>query len=444
NHFIETPDGWEHPTTPWGAPDIQATLDMMQASGVPLRRCTDSYRPGGGPCDMDRVWKSEAEYKKAMEAYEEGGDKWKELLQEGKVSAAMRAVGSNRIPQRQTSLIMDPANGQLPALTEEGKRRALQMGSDWPLPGEDIKFDGVEDFDGWDRCVTRGMPSMMMPYRYNGGFEIIQTPGYVIFNIEMIHEARIIPIGDSPAPLDEGVKQWLGESRGHWEGNTLVVETTNYRDGMSINNVLINLAVRGAPPGNRFPVSDQLKTTERIARLNETTWLYEITVEDPEILTEPFTVRYPMRHDPDYTIFEYACHEDNMIIRDYISADRARRANPEPVPEPTPVEASSEMAEALDGRWIGHPDIITIDQEIEVEFSKTEDGKVIGRLIGTNFGEIDKPLRDFKIDGQTVSFTFPNVDPWNVSAELKEDGTMEGVVFSIQGGRPITFKRASN
>src|SRR5690606_18413529 len=199
--------------------------------------------------------------------------------------------------------------------------RAYEMGSDWALPGEDITFDSVDNFDSWDRCVTRGMPSMMMPYRYNGGFRIWQTPGYVVFQTEMIHEARIIPTDGRPA-LDDGVRQWLGDSRGYWEGTTLVVETTNYRDGMAINNPMINLAVQGSPPGNRFPASDQMKTTERIVRLNDDTWLYEITTEDPVILTEPFTVRYPMRHDPDYVMPEYACHEGNTIVRHYIETDR--------------------------------------------------------------------------------------------------------------------------
>ena len=89
------------------------------------------------------------------------------------------------MPQRQTNLLVDPPNGLLPALTPQAKRRAYEMGSDWALPGEDIDFQSKDDFDSWDRCITRGMPSMMMPYRYNGGFRIFQAPGYVVFDIEM-------------------------------------------------------------------------------------------------------------------------------------------------------------------------------------------------------------------------------------------------------------------
>jgi len=443
NHFIETPDGWEHPLTPWGEPDIQATLDMMQASRVPLERCADSYRAGAPPCDMDKKWLTDAEYDERMEAYNNRVDRMAQLIEEGDVGAALSAAEANRIPQRQTNLLVDPPNGLLPALTPEGKRRAYEMGSGWALPGENIVFESADDFDSWDRCVTRGMPSMMMPYRYNGGFRIIQAPGYVIFDVEMIHEARIIPTDGRP-PLDPNVKQWLGESRGRWEGTTLVVETTNYRDGLPINNPLINLAVQNSPPGNRFPASDQMKTTERIVRLDDDTWLYEITTEDPVILTAPFTVRYPMRHDPEYWWPEYACHEDNSIVPNYVETNRYERANPTPEPQQPPVEVTPSVADALAGRWVGTPRIATIDVDIELEFIKNADGTVNGRLIGTNLGEIDKPLRDFQIDGRQVEFTLPNVEPWSVSAELSEEGTLDGVVFSIQGGMPVTFERASN
>ncbi|HJR71218.1 MAG TPA: hypothetical protein VKA43_14340, partial [Gammaproteobacteria bacterium] len=342
NHFIETPRGWQHPKTPWGEPDIQAQLNMMQAAGVPLERCANSYRaalpPGAGPvtgpaggvgapaapCDMNKKWLTEEEYAQRMEAFRNRVDASRQFAEQGNLGRAMlTGLTDPSIPQRQTNLIVSPANGLLPPLTPEGKRRALLAKSDWALPGETLTFDGPQDFDSWDRCITRGMPSSMMPYRYNGGFAIRQAPGYVIFELEMIHEARVIPT-DGRAPLPPEIKQWLGESRGHWEGNTLVVETTNYQEGPP----LINLAVVGSPPGNRFPHSDQMKTTERIVRLNDETWLYEITTEDPVILTGPFTVRYPMRHDPNYFTPEYACHEDNTIVRNYVTTSRHERANP--------------------------------------------------------------------------------------------------------------------
>jgi hypothetical protein len=445
NHFIGTPSGWEHPTTSWGDPDISATLDMMQASGVPLERCANSYGGRGGPqanpCDMDKKWLTEEEYQARVEQVENRVDRSIQALEEGDLGTSIRAgLTDPNIAQRQTNLIVDPPNGLLPPLTAQAKQWALEMGSDWALPGETINFQSQDDFDSWDRCVTRGLPSMMMPYRYNGGFKIHQSPGYVIFDIEMIHEARIIPIGDAP-PLSSQIRQYLGESRGHWEGNTLVIETTNFRTEPSINQPMINLAVVGSPPGNRFPISDQMKITERVVRLNDEWWLYEITTEDPEVLTAPFTVRYPMHHDPDYWWPEYACHEDNTIVPNYVSANRAERANPTPEPVQDPVQVGEAMAAMLDGRWVGRPRIATIDLDIEIEFTDNGDGTVNGRLIGTNLGQINKPLRDFRVDGQRMSFTFPNADPWRFGGEIDMQAqAISGATSSAQGGVPVTFE----
>lgn len=441
NHFVETPKGWKNPLTPWGEPDIRAKLDMMQASGVPLERCANSYRPGAPPCDPNKKWLTEEEYKQRVEAAAARGDRSTQLAKQGNFGGAILAGQLDpNIPQRQTNLIVDPPNGMLPPLTAHAKQLALKVGSDWALPGENINFQSANDFDSWDRCVTRGLPSMMMPYRYNGGFRIDQGPGFVVFNIEMIHEARVIPT-DGRKPLDPNIRQYLGESRGHWEGTTLVVETTNFRTEPSVNQPLINLAVVGSPAGNRFPISDKLKTTERIIRLNDNTWLYEIKTEDPDILTAPFTVRYPMRNNPNYIMPEYACHEDNQIVHNYVTTNRYERAHPKPEPAQPPVEVSPEVANLLAGKWVGTPKIPTVDDNIELEFTKNKDGTVNGKLIGTNFGKIDKPLRNFKIDGRQVSFTFPNVDPWSVSGKLGDDGTITGIVFSIQGGTTVTFKK---
>jgi hypothetical protein len=454
NHYIETPAGWQHPKTPWGEPDIQAQLNMMQAAGIPLERCANSYRaalPPGAPappgpaggvgapaaaCDMNKKWLTDEEYATRMEAFRTRVDQSRQFAEQGNLGRAMMTgLTDPNIPQRQTNLIVAPPSGLLPALTPEGKRRAAVARSDWALPGETLTFDGPQDFDSWDRCITRGMPSSMMPYRYNGGFAIRQAPGYVIFDLEMIHESRVIPTDSRPALASE-IKQWMGESRGHWEGNTLVVETTNYHEGPP----LINLAVVGSPPGNRFPHSDQMKTTERIVRLNDDTWLYEITTEDPVILTGPFTVRYPMRNDPSYLVPEYACHEDNTIVRNYTNTSRHERANPTREPPQTPVKVEPGVANALAGRWVGRPRIATIDVDIELEFTRNADGTVNGKLIGTNLGRIDRPLRGFTVADGTVFFTLPNVDPWRFSGALG-DGTITGVVASAQGGVPVTFQK---
>jgi hypothetical protein len=459
NHFIETPKGWVHPKTPWGEPDIQANLNMMQAAGVPLERCAG----GRGPCDINKAWRTDAEYKQAIDAAAGRGDRGRQLIAEGNFGAALLAgVTDPGTPQRQMSLIVDPPNGQLPALTAEGKKRALAMRSGWSLPGESPSYDGPNDFDSWDRCTTRGMPSSMMPYRYNGGFRIWQAPGVVTFELEMIHDARVI-FTDGRPPLKPAHKQLMGESRGRWEGNTLVIETTNYRGGHAPT---INLAVVGSPAGNRFPQSDQMKTTERITRLNNDMWLYEIKTEDPVILTGPFTVRYPMKHDPNYEWWEYACHEGNTIVPNYTNTSRHERANPEPIPEmpavmldaknqPTKEPVPAEIVKALAGRWVGRPALKTIDYDIIIEFTARPDGTVVGKLVETTLPDprevpINKGLytdagpvrRGFTITGRRLAWTFPNTQTWSFTGELSADGTtIAGTTNSAQGGIPLTFRK---
>jgi hypothetical protein len=148
-----------------------------------------------------------------------------------------------------------------------------------------------------------------------------------------------------------------------------------------------------------------------------------------------------MRNNPNYLVPEYACHEDNQIVHNYVTTNRYERAHPKPEPAQPPVKVSADVAELLAGRWIGTPKIPTIDVNIEVEFTKNRDGTVSGQLIGTNLGKIDKPLRNFRITDRQVDFTFPNVDPWSVSGKLADNGTIDGIVFSIQGGTTVTFKK---
>jgi len=313
NHFIETPKGWVHPKTPWGEPDIQATLNMMQAANVPLERCANSYRFGGPPCDMNQAWWTEAEYKERVAAATGRVDQGRDLIAKGEFGRALlTGVTDPATPQRQTNLIVDPPNGLLPELTAEAKRRALDMGSSWSLPGEDPVYDNALDFDFWDNCRSRGMPSSMMPYRYNGGFKIWQAPGVVVFDLEMIHDARVIYTDGRP-PLTPAHKQYMGESRGHWEGNTLVIET---------KNILGNKTGIGGNGGGT-PFSENARFTERLTRIDKETIQYTMRVEDPTIYTAPFTFTFPIRQEPGYQNFEYACHEGNNGMMNQLSGARA-------------------------------------------------------------------------------------------------------------------------
>jgi hypothetical protein len=421
---------------------------MMQAAGVPLERCLAGTRGRGGPCDPDKVWNTEEDYQAAVERVAGAVDASRVALAEGNLGRSMQSgLTDPSIPQRQVNLIVDPPDGRLPEVTAWAKQRAHEMGSDWALPGESIDFQDQFDFDSWDRCSTRGLPSMMMPYRYNGGFKIHQSPGYVVFSLEMIHEARVIPVGDVD-PLDPAIKQLLGESRGHWEGTTLVIETTNFNADPELNLPLMNLAVIGAPPGNRFTTSEQLKVSERVTRLNDVWWLYVITTEDPEVLTAPFTVRYPMHDDPEYWWPEYACHEDNVIVPNYVSSNRAERAANAPEPPQAPVQVGADVARGLAGNWVGRPDVHTIDYDIEIAFTNNGDGTVNGRLIGTTLrnGRIDRPLRGLTISPEgAMSFTFPNPDPWRFAGQINvAEQTITGNTNSAQGGVALNFSKVAN
>jgi hypothetical protein len=334
NHFIETPKGWVHPKTPWGDPDLTGMWPINYVGTVGLERCAGGGRgrPGQPPCDTNKAWLTDAEYKQAVDAALGRGDRGRQLIQQGNYGQALLSgVTDPTFPQRQTSLIVDPPNGRLPELTEEGKRQSKLMKSSWGLPGETLTFDAPEDFDSWDRCITRGMPSSMFPYRYNNGLRILQAPGMVVLDLEMIHDSRIVYMDNRPFP--KNILQYMGESRGHWEGNTLVVVTTNYHPGPSGTNI----GVAGSPNGNRWPVSEQMKTTERFTRLNNDFLLYEIKTEDPLIMTRPYTVRFPIKKDDSYDWWEYACHEGNSVIPNYVTTSRYERAHPpEPAAAPAP------------------------------------------------------------------------------------------------------------
>ena len=324
NLFIETPAGWKAPKTAWGDPDLQGTWPISYVGSVPFERCAGVGGRGGAPpppCDPLKAFYTAEEFKARVAAANGRADRYADAIKAGNFGGAFQAgITDPTVPQRQTSLVVDPPNGRLPEMTEEGKRLSSLMRSSWALPGETPTYDSELDFDTWDRCITRGMPSSMFPFRYNNGVQIIQAPGYVVLNMEMIHEARIIPIG-GPVTSPK-ITQWLGVSRGRWEGNTLVIETTNYKGGASATNT----GIVGSPEGNRFPTSGKMKTTERLTRLNDSMMAYEITTEDPVVLTRPWTARFPLRLENTYVWWEYACHEGNRAIPDYISTSRAERA----------------------------------------------------------------------------------------------------------------------
>ncbi len=323
NFFIATPPGWVQPKTPWGDPDLQGIWPISFVGTVSLQRCAPGFgppRPNAPPCDQHKAFLTQTEYDAMLTAAKKRPDRYAEDVKDGEAARVFRdGVMDDFTPQRQTSLIMDPPDGKLPEMTPEGKRLSSLMKSSWPLPGEKLEFDSYKDFDSWDRCITRGLPASMFPFRYNNGLQIVQTPGYVVLRMEMIHEARIIQLNGPP--VSPKIKEWLGVSNGHWDGNTLVVETTNFKPGASATNT----GVMGSPAGNRFPISDQMKMTERFTRMNKDYLMYTITVDDPVVLTHSWTARFPLKLDNGFKILEYACTEDNTMIPHWISVTRAER-----------------------------------------------------------------------------------------------------------------------
>jgi len=293
--------------TAWGDPDLQGIWPIDNLGGLPLQRTAEQG---------NRVYLTEQEYNE------------REARMEKSRNAAANETKANKLGMgnwvemtgagRRTSLLVAPANGRLPELTPYGKQMQAAGRSSW-VKGQ--TYDWVDDFDSWDRCVSRGFPASMLPFRYNNGQQIFQAPGYVVISLEMIHDARIIPIDGRSAP-PPAVKSWMGASRGHWEGNTLVIETTNIKQGASP----LNMATIGAPPNNTIPMSEQAHVTERLTPVGPDTIAYEMTFTDPKVWTAPFTIQMDWTRNSKYGMFEYACHEGDVQIRNYISSSRAERA----------------------------------------------------------------------------------------------------------------------
>jgi hypothetical protein len=239
-----------------------------------------------------------------------------------KTVAGEKAVASaNDAPQwrdfrdanRQSSLIIDPPDGRLPRRTQEAEKRqkADKVLADALTEGR--QFDSYEEFNLWNRCISRGIFGSLTSTIYNNGNQILQEPGYVIIRNEMIHEARIIPLDGGPHVGDR-VRLYMGDSRGHWEEDTLVIETTNMTDKAAIEQE--NIANAGRP-------TEALRFVERITRTAPDRLNYELTVDDQGTWTRPWTIRLPFRADPSYQLYEYACHESNYGLRNILEGSRA-------------------------------------------------------------------------------------------------------------------------
>ncbi|OYX07431.1 MAG: hypothetical protein B7Z08_12360 [Sphingomonadales bacterium 32-68-7] len=322
------PTDYAPPKTAWGDPDISHTYqhEFVQNTRVLFIRPTEYG---------NRFWQTEEEHARRVTAAERSDGNFAAASERGIGTSGTEGlahwVKSSPFAWR-TSMLVSPANGQIPEFTPKAKALHESGRSGW-VPG--IEYDWVSDFDSWDRCVSRGFPASMYPFRYNNGIRIFQAPGYVTIALEMLG-TRVIPIrtatnGVKHSPA--GVEAWLGNSVGWWEGNTLVIETINIKSGDSVspdhharNGSPLNIATQAVPPFNTIPTSTQAKTVERLTMTGPNAITHELTYSDPEVFTAPWTTRVEWIRDDDYAFFEYACHEGNRMPRDYISASRAKRA----------------------------------------------------------------------------------------------------------------------
>jgi hypothetical protein len=306
--------------TAWGDPDLRARFSLDNVGRVPFER-PDSAG--------NRVWLTDEEFAQRLDAAKRSDAAFSADNTRGTKGLAewMQAEPF----ARRSSMLVSPANGKLPPLRPEAEALRKAGRSSWVPNGT---YDWVDDFDTWDRCISRGFPASMMPFRYNNGVRIFQSPGFVAIHFEMLGD-RVIPLrrGDHwPA----AVESWMGSSLGHWEGNTLVVETTNIKSGDDTTRDVprraaspLNVAT-GVQSNNAIPVSPEAKALERFTPTSPNALVYELTYSDPQVFTDPWRTRVTWTRDDSYQFFEYACHEGNVSIRNYVVASRTARGLPVP------------------------------------------------------------------------------------------------------------------
>ena len=286
---------WQTPRTSWGHADLSGTwstatitplerpaelagkesftaAEAADYERVVVERTNRDQRPGDAAADVARAY----------------NDFWWDS-------------GTRVVPTRRTSLVVDPPDGRVPALTAAAQQRQAALAEVRKLRGP---ADHPEDRNLWERCLTRGLPTAMLPQVYNNNYQIVQTADHVVILAEMIHDARVIPL-DGRAHLPAHLRFWMGDSVGRWDGDTLVVETTNFTDKTNY---------RGS--------TDHLRLVERFTRTAQDILTYRVTVHDPSTFTQPWTIELPVRRS-DGEIYEYACHEANYGLEGILRGHRA-------------------------------------------------------------------------------------------------------------------------
>ena len=282
---------WSPARTPWGDPDVEGTWSSDDLRGVPTQRPEEF---------AGRTELSDEEF--ATRAAANQKTRTQEL---NRVGAFRNDVGTRTF--RQASLVVEPSDGRIPPLTPDAQQRTAQVAATRrSAPGS------WTDRSFYDRCITRGVLGSVLPVIYGNGNMIFQAPGYVSITYEMVHDTRIIPLDGRPH-VGKNIRQYLGDARGHWEGQTLVVETTNF---------LGNTTGAGGNGGGTA-TSDALRLTERFTRVAADVLDYEATIDDPKTYTRPWKLLLPLTTQPGYQVLPYECHEGNLAIRNILSAARS-------------------------------------------------------------------------------------------------------------------------
>ena len=311
---VADPD-WSVARFSWGDPNLEGTFTSRDMSGIPMSRPEQfgnrehltaeefQQRLSGGPGGLT-----------AQSAAQDDEDRL-QLSALDSAETGTRTFGY-------TSYIIEPADGRMPALTEEGRERQA-TGRAGQANGP---FYTTEDFSYYDRCISRGVTGSILPSLYGDAIRIVQSPTEVAISYEMLHDTRIIPL-DGRRRADEGVRQYMGSSIGYWDGDTLVVETANFTDELAVG---------------RMPHSEDLKLTERFTRIDPEMIDYVVHVDDPRTFEAPWSFRLTLTTQPNYEVLEYSCHEGNFFVANALRGEQVfqrriaeARANGEPIPERT-------------------------------------------------------------------------------------------------------------
>jgi hypothetical protein len=305
----DAPKGWKPARTPWGDPDISGTFTNKDEQGIPMER----------PAELaGREYVSDEEFAaritRAQRQLETDNSEFDVDTADTRNAGAVGSATSppphwldRGKPSHRTSRIVDPADGRIPPRTPEGEKRIADRAAALAR----ARFgrgpaDSYVDRSLYDRCITRGLPGSMMPVIYGNSYQIVQGPGWVGIRYEMIHETRIIPLDNRPHPSSH-IRTYMGDARGHWEGNSLVVETTNFKPETT--------------PQNANP--DAMRLVERFTPVAPNKVEWSVTIDDKTTWTRPWTFEIDLTKDPSQQVLEYACHEGNYAMRNLLSGARS-------------------------------------------------------------------------------------------------------------------------